>query len=81
MRIAFALCLCDHVSGLIYDTVVAATYVDRDFSVVDTVEYVSGKLRACAVVEDEIIPVDNKALISQYAHVTENINKYFIISI
>lgn len=67
----------DHTAGLTYQTVAAMMYVDGDYSVVDTAEFISMKIRADSVPRDAVIPVRNKALFRQYAHIVENINEFY----
>lgn len=67
----------DHVAGLTYQTVAATMYVDGDYSVVDTAQFISMKIRADSIVKEDIIPIRNKALFRQYAHIVENINEFY----
>lgn len=67
----------DHTAGLTYQTVAATMYVDGDYSVVDTAQFISMKIRAESVSREEIIPISNKALFRQYAHIIENINEFY----
>lgn len=67
----------DHTAGLTYQTVAATMYVDGDYSIVDTAQFISMKIRADAVPKDEIIPIRNKALFKQYARIVENIDEFY----
>ena len=67
----------DRTAGLTYQTVAAMMYVDGDYSVVDTAQVVSMKIRADSVTKEDIIPISNKALFKQYAHIVENIDEFY----
>ena len=64
-------------AGLTYQTVAAAMYVDGDYSVVDTAQIISMKIRADSVAKEDIIPISNKALFKQYAHIVDNIDEFY----
>lgn len=67
----------DRSAGLTYETVAAATYVDGDYSVVDTAQIISMKIRADSVAKEDIIPISNKALFKQYARIVDNIDEFY----
>lgn len=67
----------DRTAGVTYQTVAAAMYVDGDYSVVDTAQFISMKIRADSIPKEEIIPIHNKALFRQYAHIVENIDEFY----
>lgn len=67
----------DRSAGLTYQTVAAAMYVDGDYSVVDTAQIISMKIRADSVAKEDIIPISNKALFKQYAHIVDNIDEFY----
>lgn len=67
----------DRTAGVTYQTVAAAWYVDGDYSIVDTAKVVSMKIRADSVSKEDIIPIQNKALYKQYAHIVENIDEFY----
>ena len=67
----------DHTAGVTYQTVAAAMYVDGDYSIVDTAKFISMKIRADSIPKEEIIPIQNKALFKQYAHIVENIDEFY----
>lgn len=67
----------DHTAGLTYQTVAATMYVDGDYSVVDTAQFISMKIRAESVAKEDIIPIRNKALFRQYAHIVDNIDEFY----
>lgn len=67
----------DRTAGVTYQTVAAAMYVDGDYSVVDTAQVISMKIRADSVPKEEIIPIHNKALFKQYAHIVDNIDEFY----
>lgn len=67
----------DHIAGLTYQTVAAAMYVDGDYSIVDTAQFISMKIRAESISKEDIIPIRNKALFRQYAYIVDNINKFY----
>lgn len=67
----------DHTAGLTYQTVAATMYVDGDYSVVDTAQLISMKIRAESVAKEDIISISNKALFKQYAHIVENIDEFY----
>lgn len=67
----------DHTAGLTYQTVAATMYVDGDYSVVDTAQFISMKIRADSVAKEDIIPIRNKALFRQYAHIVDNIDEFY----
>ncbi len=67
----------DRSAGLTYQTVAATMYVDGDYSVVDTAQLVSMKIRADSVAKEDIIPISNKALFKQYAYIIENIDEFY----
>lgn len=67
----------DRTAGVTYQTVAAAMYVDGDYSIVDTAKFISMKIRAASIPKEEIIPIQNKALFKQYAHIVENIDEFY----
>lgn len=67
----------DRTAGLTYQTVAATMYVDGDYSIVDTAQFISMKIRADSIPKAEIIPIHNKALFKQYAHIVENIDEFY----
>lgn len=67
----------DRTAGVTYQTVAAAWYVDGDYSIVDTAQVISMKIRADSISKEEIIPIQNKALFKQYAHIVENIDEFY----
>lgn len=67
----------DRTAGLTYQTVAATMYVDGDYSVVDTAQVVSMKIRADSVSKEDIIPISNKALFKQYTHIVESIDEFY----
>lgn len=67
----------DRTAGVTYQTVAAAMYVDGDYSVVDTAQIISMKIRADSVDKEDIIPISNKALFKQYAHIIDNIDECY----
>lgn len=67
----------DHTAGLTYETVAAAMYVGGDYSIVDTVQVMSLKIRADSISSSDVIPVHNKALFRQYASTVENIDEFY----
>ena len=67
----------DHTAGLTYQTVAATMFVDGDYSVVDTTQFISIKIRAESVAKEDIIPISNKALFRQYAHIVDEIDEFY----
>lgn len=67
----------DNSAGLTYQTVAATLYVDGDYSILDTVQCISLKIRANSVSGEAIVPVQNKALFKQYSNIVENINEFY----
>lgn len=67
----------DRTAGVTYQTVAAAMYVDGDYSIVDTAQFISMKIRANSISKEEIIPIRNKALFKQYSHIAENIDEFY----
>ena len=67
----------DNSAGLTYQTVAATLYVDGDYSIMDTVQCISLKIRANSVSGEEIIPIKNKALFKQYSYIVDSTNEFY----
>lgn len=67
----------DNSAGLTYETVAATLLFDGDYSILDTVQCVSLKIRASSVSKEEVLPIKNKALFKQYSHIIDNINEFY----
>ena len=67
----------DNAAGLTYQTVAATLYVDGDYSILDTIQCISLKIRANSVSVEDIVPIQNKALFKQYSDIVDNINEFY----